>query len=189
MSMLEIVLSVALTAVLLREAIRSSKRRRRRRLGAESEAAIPEMSVTDLDPAFRVGPLGPDRERTEVVFLGGGNVLVPASTTDYEAWILAVLAKDAKRMFEFGTCTGRTTYLWARNSPPAARITTITLAADHVGEYVVDARDDAVDHDIAVDESTFEEFLLPYSRKKEEQEGKAGGHFRNGATHECSLSD
>lgn len=36
--------------------------------------------------------------------------MVPGGTSDTEAAILAVMATDAMRMFEFGTCTGKTTY-------------------------------------------------------------------------------
>lgn len=38
-------------------------------------------------------------------------------------------------MFEFGTATGRTAYLWAANSPEDARIHTITLAPDAHSSY------------------------------------------------------
>ena len=43
-------------------------------------------------------------------FIGRGSVMVPGGTSDTEAAILAVMATDAMRMFEFGTCTGKTTY-------------------------------------------------------------------------------
>jgi len=158
MTTLELVLGGVLVALGIRAAIRSARRRKRRRVAA-SRPVISQISVVDLDPAFRVGPLGPDRERTEVVFLGGGNVVVPGSTTDFEAWILAVLAKTATRMFEFGTCTGRTTYLWARNSPPDAVVTTITLAPTQVDAYQSGAGDDADDEAIALAESGFDDFL------------------------------
>lgn len=159
MTPLEITFLGILVAIVVREAVRSSKRRRRRRKLAEAEALIGRMQLAELDPVFESGPLGPDRELSEVVFLGGGNSLVPGSTTDLEAWILAVLVKRATRMFEFGTGTGRTTYLWARNSPPDAVITTITLAADQTALYVDGPTDKASDADTAIEESAFTEFL------------------------------
>lgn len=159
MSVLDAVLLILLAGILSRAAVRSSRRRRRRRIEAEAEALIPLLSVADLDPAFRVGALGPSRERTEVTFLGGGDVLVPGSTSDFEAWVLAVLAKRARRMFEFGTCTGRTTYLWAKNSPPDAVVTTITLAPGDVKTYAAGQGDAEVDRLQAVGESRFERFL------------------------------
>ncbi len=91
--------------------------------------------------------------------LGGGGILVPGGTTDYEAWILAVLAKNARRMFEFGTCTGRTAYLWARNSASDAKVTTLTLGPEQRVLYEASERDRALDTEIALEESDLESFL------------------------------
>ncbi|MEX2572506.1 MAG: class I SAM-dependent methyltransferase [Gemmatimonadota bacterium] len=101
--------------------------------GRELAPAIPLVSLGQFDDAFESGEHGPTRA-TEVHFIGNGDG-VPGGTTEREAWILAVLAKRASRLFEFGTCTGRTTYLWARNSPPDAHIATITLTPDEADEY------------------------------------------------------
>ena len=37
-------------------------------------------------------------------------------TSDYEAWIISSLSKISKKIFEFGTCSGKTTYLMGLNS-------------------------------------------------------------------------
>ena len=37
-------------------------------------------------------------------------------TSDYEAWIISTLSKVSKNIFEFGTCSGKTTYLMACKS-------------------------------------------------------------------------
>jgi predicted O-methyltransferase YrrM len=111
-----------------------------------------------VDPVLRPGTFGPTRE-TEVAFIGRGPYLVDGGTSDAEAWILAVLAKRARRMFEFGTCTGKTAYLWARNSPPEARVVTVTLAPDHLGDYTREAADDPADVEFALKESSHTEFL------------------------------
>jgi len=34
--------------------------------------------------------------------------------SNIETWILAVLAKNSRWIFEFGACTGKTTYLLAQ---------------------------------------------------------------------------
>jgi hypothetical protein len=112
----------------------------------------------DIDPVFHPGPLGPGRD-TEIAFLGRGPYVVDGGTSDAEAWILAVLAKHASRMFEFGTCTGKTAYLWARNAPPDARIVTITLAPDAVLDYRGGNGDDARDAEDAVRESSHRSFV------------------------------
>jgi predicted O-methyltransferase YrrM len=84
---------------------------------------------------------------------------VDGGTSDAEAWILAVLARRARRMFEVGTCTGKTAYLWARNSPEGAKVTTVTLAPDHLGDYRTEASDDPTDVQFALRESSHTEFL------------------------------
>ena len=111
-----------------------------------------------VDPVLRPGPFGPTRD-TEVAFIGRGPYVVDGGTSDAEAWILAVLAKRARRMFEFGTCTGKTAYLWARNSPPDAHVVTVTLAPDHLGDYKQEATDDPMDVQFALKESSHTAFL------------------------------
>ena len=80
-------------------------------------------------------------------------------TSDYEAWILAVLARSAFMMFEFGTCTGRTAYLWTRNSPPNARVYTLTLDPAHEPDYKPDPEDDARDQSDALAETSNKRYL------------------------------
>ena len=111
-----------------------------------------------VDPVFEPGPFGPTRD-TEVAFIGRGPYLVDGGTSDAEAWVLAVLARRAKLMFEFGTCTGKTAYLWARNSPPDARVVTLTLAPGDVASYQRESSDDANDVKFAIRESSHTDFL------------------------------
>jgi predicted O-methyltransferase YrrM len=116
--------------------------------------ALPET----VDPILKPGPFGPTCD-TEVAFIGRGPYVVDGGTSDAEAWILAVLAKRAHTMFEFGTCTGKTAYLWARNSPADARVITVTLAPDHLSDYRQEATDDPTDVQFALKESSHTEFL------------------------------
>ena len=53
-------------------------------------------------------------------------------TSDYEAWIISSLSKISNKIFEFGTCSGKTTYLMALNSPDDSKITTITLKPENL---------------------------------------------------------
>ena len=46
-----------------------------------------------------------------------GDKDIVGKTSDYEAWILSSLSKISKNIFEFGTCSGKTTTLMALNSP------------------------------------------------------------------------
>ncbi len=135
------------------------ERRERKRRSYAGSRVIPTIPVDAFDPAFRSGPFGPTLE-SEVSFVGRGSLVVEGGTSDFEAWILAVLSKRAKLLFEFGTCTGKTTYLWARNSPPDARIVTVTLdpaEADRL--YRAEQGDDPRDSAWAVAESKFDRFL------------------------------
>jgi len=149
-------LSFAAALVLLVEQLR--KRAMRLQRNVFGEWPIPRVLPEVVDPVLRPGPLGPTRD-TEVGFIGRGPYAVDGGTSDAEAWILAVLAKRARRMFEFGTCTGKTTYLWARNSPPEARVMTVTLPPDHLNDYKREATDAARDVQYALRESSHTEFL------------------------------
>jgi predicted O-methyltransferase YrrM len=134
---------------------RQNRTPRQRPIGAPPIRAV---TADEVDPIFRLGPYGPGVE-TEVAFVSKGPLGVHGSTSDVEAWILAVLATRARCLFEFGTCTGRTAYLWARNSPSDARVITLTLAPDERSTYRQDATDDAGDTASALSESAYTSFL------------------------------
>jgi predicted O-methyltransferase YrrM len=119
---------------------------------------IPKVSVEAFDPAFRTDDLGPTVD-TEVRFIGRGLLDVPGGTSDTEAWILAILAKRARRLFEFGTCTGKTAYLWARNSPEGAEVITLTLPPGEAQRIAAGAGDDPQAIKAAAEESAFTRFL------------------------------
>lgn len=119
---------------------------------------IPTVQLQQLDPVFEPGRFGPGID-TEVRFVGRGNIHVPGGTSDAEAWVLAVLAKRARAMFEIGTATGKTAYLWARNAPEGAEIVTMTLAPDQLSSYTSEAGDTRKDVRRAREESAFTSFL------------------------------
>ena len=90
-------------------------------------------------------------------------------TSDYEAWILSVLSKKSSNIFEFGTCSGKTTYLFSLNSGPAAKIYTITLPPEDVNQIKKDEiGDNFVAHRNAMEESKYDQFM--FSNKKAIQE-------------------
>ncbi len=115
---------------------------------------IPLARLDAMDPAFCSDERGVHRD-TEVRMIGG---TVVGGTSPHESWILAVLAKSARRMFEFGTCTGKTTYAWAVNSPEDARITTVTLGPESHAQYGEQTGDAASDVRHALNESVFDSF-------------------------------
>lgn len=126
-------------------------------LGRDTGGPIPTLALADFDTVFATTPLGPT-PAAEVHFIGTGGG-VPGGTTDREAWILAALAKSRRTFFEFGTATGKTAYLLARNSPDDARVHTLTLSPDDVRQYTDDPNDSGRARRIALRESRFSAFL------------------------------
>ena len=133
-------------------------RARRKNRGVFSRWPIPEIPVRELDPVFEPGPLGPRLESEAVLIAGTDLLRVVGSTSDVEAWILAALSKRATLMFEFGTASGRTAYLWARNSPDNARVVTLTLRAGDIPTYKRAEGDAEFDVRNALEESRFETY-------------------------------
>lgn len=153
-----LVIVIVVLALLLALAVakieRLYRKHRHRRWLFHLRTKVTPAALTDVDPRFAPGTFGTRRE-TEVRLIGG-----PAygGTDTYEAWILAVLAQTAQRLFEFGTCTGRTAYAWARNSPPEAKITTLTLSPESQQSYRAAAQDQPSDQQVALRESCFLDF-------------------------------
>ena len=133
-------------------------RARRKSRGVFTRWPIPQISVGELDPVFEPGPLGPKLDSEAVLIAGTDLLRVVGSTSDVEAWILAVLSKRARLMFEFGTASGRTAYLWARNSPADARVVTLTLREGDIPIYKREQGDAESDIRNALGESTFTTF-------------------------------
>ena len=120
---LSIVLVIGLVVALVHIQRRRSERRQR---GLFRSWGVTRVAVEAIDARFALGPLGPGRD-AEIVFVPGWQT--PGGISDFETWILCRLAHDARRIFEFGTGTGKTTYLLARNAP-GALIVTLTIAPD-----------------------------------------------------------
>ena len=146
--------TIALIAGWFAHDLYQQDRRRRMRV----KWPIRTVPLAELDPVFKTNDLGPTLA-TEVSFVGRGPLIVPGGTSDAEAWVLSTLAKSAQNIFEFGTCTGKTTYLVARNSPPEASVTTITLAPEQSGDYVREAGDSRQNVKAALRESKLTHFL------------------------------
>lgn len=132
--------------------------RAKRQGGLGKPWALPRVGVEALDPLFQMNELGPTRA-TEVRYIGRGVQPVLGGTSDYETWILCVLATRASALFEFGTCTGKTAYLWARNIPEGGRVVTLTLSPESIQEYANAAGDDRVAVAHALEESQFSRYL------------------------------
>jgi len=133
-------------------------RARQRQRGLFRRWPIARVTVEQLGPRFSPDELGATRA-AEVTYVGRGTIRVPGGTSDTEAWILAVLAKDSRTLFEFGTCTGKTAYLWACNQPADGTVTTLTLAPGELDRYEAAAGDDRTAEAYAREESRFTRYL------------------------------
>lgn len=155
MTLLLVLASVA--AVAFAALLVQYRRRLYLELGRDTRGAIRIVPLHEFDGVFRQTELGPTPD-AEVHFIGTG-AGVPGGTSDREAWVLAALAKGRSTLFEFGTATGRTTYLFARNSPADARVHTLTLPPDAHDSYDAAGSDSGVAARRALDESRFTAFL------------------------------
>ena len=81
-------------------------------------------------------------------------------TSDYEAWIISSLSKISKKIFEFGTCSGKTTYLMGLNSSNDAKIISITLNPDDLNNFKKKDTDNKVSFRNIVNESVYKKFLF-----------------------------
>ncbi len=93
---------------------------------------IKTVEITDINEAFKPNKISEKLlSPKDDVFIKSFSIPesfnVVGMTSDYEAWILSVLAKRSNKIFEFGTCSGKTTSLLAVNSPPNAEIFSLTL--------------------------------------------------------------
>lgn len=125
---------------------------------------IRQCAIENFAPCFQTGIFGPDR-KTEIRFIPCYKV--EGGISDLETWVICNLAKNARAIFEFGTCTGKTTYLLAANAPPDATITTLTLDPASCATYRMDSADQDDAKTSAMNESGFTSFL--YSGTPEEK--------------------
>lgn len=149
---------------------------------------VPTVQPSLVHPALACDDFGPT-PAAEVAHIGTGDG-VKYSTSDREAWILSVLAKHSHRIFEFGTCTGRTAYLLARNSPADATVTTLTLAPDQLERYEHTDRDAREAAKRARKESTYTRFRYSgtdVERKVEQRFGDSKAFDETPYSGSCDL--
>tara|TARA_B100000787_G_scaffold150053_1_gene122344 strand:- start:1038 stop:1823 length:786 start_codon:yes stop_codon:yes gene_type:complete len=85
---------------------------------------------------------------------------IKGMTSDYEAWILSSLSKVSKNIFEFGTCSGKTTFLMGLNSPKDAKIITLTLNSEQTNDLIKKTNDTQIPLRNIYKESIYEKFLF-----------------------------
>ena len=88
---------------------------------------IKKIHISELDPIFEEKIIsnnlkGPKEDTIIKSFIISPQNKIVGMTSDYEAWIISTLSKKSLNIFEFGTCSGKTTYLMALNSSKDAKI-------------------------------------------------------------------
>jgi len=125
---------------------------------------IKTVSIAKVDKDFEFEKISDDlyvpKQETLVksMFFQEGNF--KGITSDYEAWIMSVIAQKSKKIFEFGTCSGKTTYLFSENSPADCEIYTITLKKDQTENVSYVSSDNSIAKRNALDESIYEKFFF-----------------------------
>jgi hypothetical protein len=151
-----VVTNVATLAALYLATRRMLKlRRQKRRAFAFGSYPIRQVKLEDVDPCFAMTEHGPAPE-SMVAFIGGEGVV--ASLSDRETWVIAGLAKSARRIFEFGTCSGKTAHVMALNAPKDTEVHTLTIHPDDLASLKFGDSDDQLHQDVAVDEAAFTTF-------------------------------
>ena len=132
--------------------------------GLLSRWPIKTVEPGEVVASMRAGELGPSLESLVAITASIG---VRGGISELESCFLCGEAKAATsepvRIFEFGTCTGKTTYLLALNAPVGAtgqapRVVTLTLAPEQVATYQKKVGDDPRDTHAAIKESAFTRF-------------------------------
>ena len=144
------------------------------------KSKIKEVDIFEVHEIFESEKIssnlvGPKKNAIIKSFCISSDNKVVGMTSDYEAWILATLSKISTKIFEFGTCSGKTTYIMALNSPENSKIYTITLSTDMTKNITKEKLDNKISFRNIINESIYEKFLFSGS----EVENKVNVIFEN----------
>ena len=126
---------------------------------------IKEVNVSEVSKIFEsenisLNLIGPKKDAIIKSFCIPPDNKIIGMTSDYEAWILSTLSKISNKIFEFGTCSGKTTFLMALNSSEEAKIYTITLNLDVTKNVKKEDLDNKISFRNIINESIYEKFLF-----------------------------
>ena len=136
---------------------------------------IQEIDIIDIHKIFHLKKIsknlkGPKEDVIIKSFSITPSNNIVGMTSDYEAWIISSLSKISKKIFEFGTCSGKTTYLMGLNSSDDTRIVSITLNPDDLNNIKKKDLDNKVSFRNIIQESIYKKFL--FSEKEVEKKIK-----------------
>ena len=126
---------------------------------------IQEIDISDVHEIFDLKEIsknlkGPKNDAIIKSFSISPSNNVVGMTSDYEAWIISSISKISKNIFEFGTCSGKTTYLMGLNSSDDTNIVSITLNPNDLDNIKKKDKDNKVSFRNIIHESMYEKFLF-----------------------------
>ena len=129
------------------------------------KSKVREIDVENLHNIFELNDLStnlkvPKQDAIIRSFCISPSINVVGMTSDYEAWIISTLSKISKNIFEFGTCSGKTTYLMGLNSPEDAKIISLTLNPNDVNEVKKNDVDNRISYRNIINESIYDKFMF-----------------------------
>tara|TARA_Y100001970_G_scaffold180069_1_gene219230 strand:- start:45 stop:830 length:786 start_codon:yes stop_codon:yes gene_type:complete len=129
------------------------------------KSKVREIDVENLHNIFELNDLStnlkvPKQDAIIRSFCISPSINVVGMTSDYEAWIISTLSKISKNIFEFGTCSGKTTYLMGLNSPEDAKIISLTLNPNDVNEVKKNDVDNKISYRNIINESIYDKFMF-----------------------------
>ena len=130
-----------------------------------NKTKIHEIDISDVHKIFYLKEIsknlkGPKKDVIIQSFSITPSNNIVGMTSDYEAWIISSLSKISKKIFEFGTCSGKTTYLMGLNSSDDTRIVSITLNPNDLDNVLKKDKDNKVSFRNIIQESVYEKFLF-----------------------------
>ena len=129
------------------------------------KSKIKKIDISEAHEIFKLRKIsnnlkGPKKDVIIKSFSISSNNKVVGMTSDQEAWIIASLSKISKNIFEFGTCSGKTTYIMGLNSSEDAEIISLTLSPNEVMEISKKNKDNKASYRNIINESIYSEFLF-----------------------------
>ena len=129
------------------------------------QSKIKKVDISSVNKIFELNKIsnnlsGPKKETIIKSFSISPKNNIVGMTSDYEAWIISSLSKISKNIFEFGTCSGKTTYLMALNSDKDTKITSLTLKPISINSIKKNEEDNKVSFRNIKNESVYERFLF-----------------------------
>ena len=129
------------------------------------KSKIKKIDITEIHEIFKLKNIsenlkGPTKDVIIKSFSISSSNKIVGMTSDLEAWIIASLSRISKNIFEFGTCSGKTTYMMALNSSSDSKITSITLNPDEIEGIAKENDDNKVSYRNIKNESIYKKFLF-----------------------------